>query len=109
MSRLEEYEHTTPKGRHYVGFKSKEDYERLIQQAERVEELEQSRKQLKRRLEKRYEKVRNLKVEKSFLEQQNNRYQNALIKISGESCDDVMCDAKYIAKHALTKELEESE
>ncbi|WP_373894438.1 hypothetical protein [Virgibacillus sp. CBA3643] len=38
--RLEiEYEHTTPKGRHYVGFKSKDDYERLIQRAELVGEL----------------------------------------------------------------------
>lgn len=33
------YEHTTSKGRHYVGFKSKEYYERFIQQAERAEEL----------------------------------------------------------------------
>ncbi|OEH52945.1 hypothetical protein AQ616_18750 [Oceanobacillus sp. E9] len=43
MSRLEEiiqYEHTTPKGRHYVGFKSEEDFKRLINQAQKAEELQ---------------------------------------------------------------------
>lgn len=41
------------------------------------------------------------------LESEIQQYKNALVEVTGNSCDDVLCDAKYIAKHALIKKEDE--
>ncbi|GLO64727.1 hypothetical protein [Oceanobacillus kimchii] len=76
MSRLEEiiqYEHTTPKGRHYVGFKSEEDFKRLIAQTQKTDELQakvdELEKQIKRHRKEKYECMKNKQHYKQTLEE----------------------------------------